>query len=170
MQLVDGIAVNELERRMRPGGWSQEGFITPDQSLIKVLVADMATVQKLGVTPQGIAESLERLIERGAHGEQFIPAQVEHFNVRIIHSRKMRTCPWAQKQFERCNFGMGVKYLTTEDFEITNTRLGESLTGTSLCIHLIRDHSFFGGPGTAYRIDPERAVRVLELVRDINNK
>jgi hypothetical protein len=59
--------------------------------------------------------------------------------------------------------GQGVKYLTTEDFQITNAKTGETLRGTSLCVHLIRDHTFSGGPGTAFRIDPEEAIRVLDL-------
>lgn len=170
LQLINDVPLDELERRMRPGGWSQEGFLLQEQSLVHVMAADAAAIRQLGVTAEEIADSLERLLERGAHGNRFRPAHIEHFRVRIIRSHKMRTCPWAPKEFEWCRIGRGVKYLTTEDFEITNTRLGESLSGTTLCIHLIRDHSFFGGPGTLYRIDPEKAVRILELLSATSNK
>lgn len=162
-QFINGISLDELERRMRPGGWSQEGFLTQKQSLARVVAADLASLQELGVTPQKIADSLECLLEEGSHGGRFRPARIRYFQIRIIRSHKMRTCPWATKQFEWCHIGEGAKYLTTEDFEIRNARLKEALMGTSLCIHLIRDHGFFGGPGTVYRVDPERAVRVLEL-------
>lgn len=168
-QLVNDVPLDELERRMRPGGWSREEFLAPDQSLARVIAADAAFLRQLGLTAEEIADSLERLYEKGAHSDRFRPVQVEQFWVRIIHSHKMRTCPWAPKQFEWCHVGRGVKYLTTEDFEITNTRLGASLSGTSLCFHLIRDHSFFGGPGTPFRIDPERAVRILDLLSDTKN-
>ena len=170
MKSINSVDIDELERRMRPGGWSQEGFLTPEQSLVQVLANDLASIQELGVSGKQIADALERLLERGARGDRFRPEYVEHFKVRIIRSRKMRTCPWAPKQFERCHIGRGVKYLTTEDFEISNRLIGESLSGTSLCLHLIRDHSFFGGPGTMYRIEPKKAVRVLELVTDTNKK
>lgn len=163
MKTIDGIDVEELERRMRPGGWSQEGFLTSEQSLVQVLADDHVSIQKLGVSKQQISGTLERLLEKGARSNRFKPENVGHFKVQIIHSRKMRTCPWAPHQFEWCHIGQGVKYLTTEDFEVTNTRIRESLHGTSLCVHLIRDHGFFGGRNTAYRIDPEKAVRVLEL-------
>jgi len=168
MKTIDGVDVDELERRMRPGGWSQEGFLRPEQSLVQVLADDRASIQKLGVSVQQISDALEILLEKGAHSNRFKPEYVGHFKVQIIHSRKMRTCPWAPQQFEWCRFGRGVTYLTTEDFKITNTRIGESLRSTSLCLHLIRDHSFFGGRGTPYRIEPEKAARVLELVS--NNK
>jgi hypothetical protein len=169
-QLINGVPLDELERRMQPGGWSQEGFLTPEQPLAQVMAADAASLRQLGVTAEEIANSLEHLLERGAHSDRFRSVHIEQFQVQITHSHKMRTCPWAPKQFEWCHIGQGVKYLTTEYFEITNTRLGESLNGTSLCIHLIRDHSFFGGPGTLFRIDPERAVRVLELLSDTDNQ
>jgi hypothetical protein len=41
--------------------------------------------------------------------------------------------------------------------------LQQRLEGFELSIHLIRDHAFFGGPGTRFRIDPERAVAILNL-------
>ena len=75
----------------------------------------------------------------------------------------MRTRPWAPVRFQRCNYGLGVKYLSTVDFEIKNIALDEGISSTSLYTHLIRDHSFFGGPGTAYRIDPSKAIRILQL-------
>ena len=52
------------------------------------------------------------------------------------------------------------------DFVITNNRTGETLKGPGLIVHLIRDHHFFEGKQSPYRVDPEKAARVLELVKE----
>jgi hypothetical protein len=52
------------------------------------------------------------------------------------------------------------------DFEIVRESTGERLVGGDLLIELIRRACFFEGPGTPYRIEPERAARVLGLVGD----
>lgn len=35
-----------------------------------------------------------------------------------------------------------------------------------LIVHLVRDHHFFEGKGTPYRLEPTTAARVLELPID----
>lgn len=155
---------------MRPCGWTQEGFLTREQSLSEVMHQDLTTTHELGISIKRISDVLELLLEKGKNIDAFRPSSMTHYKVRIAHSRRIRTCPWAPKQFEWCRTGRGVKYLTTNDFEVTNTRTEESLRGTTLCLHLIRDHSFFGGPGTVYRIDPEKAIHILELTRKRHNR
>ena len=46
---------------------------------------------------------------------------------------------------------------------ILNRETGESFTGPGLIVHLIREHHFFEGKESPYRVEPEKAVRVLEL-------
>lgn len=161
MRCIDGIPVNELERRMQPGGWSEELFLMQNQSLVRIIAADSASLQELGVNSHKISSSLGYLLDRKACNE--ISCLVSNIKVRTFHNWRMITCPWAKKQFEWCNIGRGAELLTSEDFEIKNMQLGESIDGLTLSIHLIRDHNFFGGPGTKYRIDPKKIVRVLEL-------
>jgi hypothetical protein len=38
---------------------------------------------------------------------------------------------------------------------------GQRLAGYELSVHLIRDHSFFGGPGTPFRLEPQDAVSLV---------
>ncbi len=49
------------------------------------------------------------------------------------------------------------------DFLILNRRLGESVTGPGLIVHLIREHQFFEGSESPYRLEPSKAIRVLDL-------
>jgi hypothetical protein len=53
----------ELERRMRPGAWSECGFLGEAESLRDVLDADAAALAELGVTAQALADTLGLLVE-----------------------------------------------------------------------------------------------------------
>jgi hypothetical protein len=55
------------------------------------------------------------------------------------------------------------------DFLILNRRSGEYITGPGLIVHLIREHQFFEGSGSPYRLEPLKAIRVLERVLAIDS-
>jgi hypothetical protein len=50
------------------------------------------------------------------------------------------------------------------DFLVVRRGTGEYLRGAGLMVHLIRDHHFFEGAQSRYRLDPEQAARVLGLL------
>jgi hypothetical protein len=49
------------------------------------------------------------------------------------------------------------------EFLVVHRDTGQSLRGSGLLVHLIRDHRFFEGDESPFRLDPERAARVLGL-------
>jgi tetratricopeptide (TPR) repeat protein len=49
------------------------------------------------------------------------------------------------------------------EFLIVYTSTRQALRGAGLLAHLIGEHQFFEGPGSPFRLDPERAARVLCL-------
>ena len=56
------IAVEELERRMRPGAWSVGGLLGDNERLEKVLAADARTLVELGLTTRRDRRTLALLI------------------------------------------------------------------------------------------------------------
>lgn len=50
------------EARMRPGAWSEGGFLGPDESLTEVIERDANTINILGVRYEQFADNLERLL------------------------------------------------------------------------------------------------------------
>jgi len=68
--------------------------------------------------------------------------------------RGLQDCPWDCAPIPWACF----------DFLIVNRRSGESVTGPGLIVHLIREHQFFGGSESPYRVEPLKAIRVLERV------
>ena len=169
---------------MRPGALSNGGFLGPKEKLMDVIREDDATLKRLGVTHEQIAENIEELLRVGIEEELACwrsrerkswridrsPAIVGHFAVIVKGYLGYQDCPWSF--FDRsskpwvhkpCTVGSGTRYGDI-DFVITNNRTGEELRGPSLIVHLIRDHHFFEGRQSPYRVDPEKAARVLELI------
>jgi hypothetical protein len=161
--LLDGVPVEQLEQRMWPGRWSAEGYLREGNSVIEVIKADAAALTRLGIEPAAIASRLEELLERGSASE-WEPVHVDHWLVTVRRTRKLRACPWAKSNVDLCTVGVGALKLSSNDFEIRRQGDSEAVSGTGLCVHLIRDHAFFCGPGTRYRMEPETAGRVLKLL------
>jgi hypothetical protein len=186
------LSIAELEERLRPGAYSQAGFLGPAESFEAVVTQDRQILEKLGISHEQVAAALEsvlRLVEnqreellkgnpqeylkkgRDRIPDLYHPATLPHFvvgnlppitsgylvgdrlQVFIVHYRGMQECPW------------GCKYQdwSSLDFLILNRESGKYVTGPGLIVHLIREHSFFEGSETPFRVDPARVVEVLEL-------
>jgi hypothetical protein len=52
----------------------------------------------------------------------------------------------------------------TQEFLIVHRDTRQFLRGSGLLVHLIRDHRFFEGEESPFRLDPERAAHVLGLL------
>lgn len=181
---MSDIPISKLERRMRPGEWSVGGFLGPHEKLMDVIREDDATLKRLGVTYEQIADKIEELLKSGIEGyraylneELADPAvTVGHFTVKLTVYKGHQMCPWAffdpsskPPVYKPCMVGGVPRYssrASDADFVITNKRTGEELKGPCLIVHLIRDHHFFEGKQSPYRVDPEKAARVLELIEE----
>lgn len=61
-QSINGIAIEELNGRARPGRYSYSGFIGAEENIKEVMRKDWETVEKLGVTHVEIAAHLTNII------------------------------------------------------------------------------------------------------------
>lgn len=147
---------------MRPGAWFTHGFLVGDASLAAVLTTDSETLDALGVTATLVGQTLGDLLGSATKSDWFWPSQTGNYKVEIRRRRGLITCPWAPDEFEPCPVGQ-LFPPTANQFMIRNRNLRQSLEGFELSVHLIREHMFFGGPGSRFRIEPEIAVAVLGL-------
>jgi hypothetical protein len=224
MVLPADIPIDELERRMRPGAWSQNGFLGEDERLEDVLRADRETLKELGLTPEDLAHSLERLLSAtdmfwlddsnelnlGADRMESARASIEAFeqtfgpvetqrlpyawvhgwtdaelaNKIDLHSSRERPmdrhgrllgtwaivggryevykivfagsqeCPWSRSAEQACAWG-------STDWAIRDRHRDLRMRGPSLIVHLIREHGFFEGPASPYRVDPRELAELL---------
>ncbi len=137
----------------KPGKISKEGFLGDDTRHIHNIVeADGHTLARLDVSLEQIAERLQYFIEEGKKGLE-TPVELEGFTTTVIWRRGMLPSPFGDPK------RLYHKIVAT----VKNTKLPKELTYTQLSVHMIRDHGFFGGKGSVYRLNPEELVKFLEI-------
>jgi hypothetical protein len=182
------VTTSMLEARMRPGAWSDGGFLGPHERLTEVIERDASAIKILGVSYEQFADNLERLLTayeavKSKANDDFMQAQQDNPGI-ITHRGYMASiarvtdldprfavaqwdymgrqfCPWDDDD------AMAIRWAASEWF-IRNLRTGQQmprpgLSAPGLIIHLIRDHLFFEGFGSPYRVDPTELARLLEL-------
>jgi len=149
---------------MQPGAWFTHGFLLRGTPLAEVLAEDARTLTALGVTAEEVGLRLTELLGFSAKSDWFRPARTGDYKVEIRRRRGLIACPWAPDEFEPCAIGQG-GHPTANQFLIRRKGSRQRLEGYELSAHLIRDHAFFGGPGSVFRVEPEKAVEVLGISR-----
>jgi hypothetical protein len=80
---------------MRPGEFSQTGFLGEHERLEDVLARDARTLEEAGLSPNELADALERLLD-AAEAARGRSARLEgRFDVRIEVFTGFQICPWA---------------------------------------------------------------------------
>ncbi len=185
------LSIPELEERMRPGAMSDGGFLGPTESLEAVLARDRRTLEEAQVTYDQVADTLERVLQSALDQQQ--QSSTQEIHKRHVELPDLRR-PWPVLRFSLDNLpDPGSGYLVGEtlqvfltvyrgfqpcpwcgdstwgyfDFLILSRRTGEHITGPGLIVHLIREHQFFEGSESPYRVEPIKALRVLELGSDL---
>ncbi len=160
------IGIEELERRMRPGAFSQTGFLGEHERLEDVLAADARTLGELGLTTEELAAPLDRLLD-AAEQARGRSARVDgRFEIRIELFTGFQICPWAPSPHSgQCSAGGGVRHASVE-WQLRNLGNGTRLSGPGLIVHLIGAHGFFEGFDSPNRVDPPALARILELVQE----
>ncbi len=149
---------------MRPGAFSQRGFLGEDERLEAVLEADARTLTELGLSAGELAAPLDRLIDAAEAGRRRSARVDGRFDVRIELFTGFQICPWAPSpDTGQCTAGGGVRHASVE-WHLRNRRTRERLSGPGLIVHLIGAHGFFEGFHSPSRVDPRALARILELV------
>jgi hypothetical protein len=158
----DHLAVGELEMRMRPGSLSQGGFLGKNEKLQEVMNRDDKTLKELGLTHEEMAARLDALLQAAISSPRR-SAVVGNFSSNIKLFTGFQMCPWSPDiHHSQCTAGGGVDYGSI-DWHIKNLRTAEELRGPGLAVHLIRDHHFFEGISSPYRVDPHILASLLEI-------
>ncbi len=147
-----GITVEQLYARLLPNPpINTTGFIQPTTQLGWLIREDAATLRSLGISRHELADRIAELIptpDQQWHQQGPFQASAVAF---MGHQRD----PFHSYDVYSLNGRLG-----SMDFRIVRGEL--ELVGGNLQLSLIRRACFFGGPG-CYRIDPAKAVELLQL-------
>lgn len=146
-------AYDHIQQQMQPGVITLEGFLGPDKRhLIDILIEDEGTVRRLERSHEQIAQKMEYFRSIGVPGlGEFITID-EIFDVRVDSVRGKLPSPFGGP-------GMYDKVNTT----VLNKRLNKEITFTDLHIHFVRDHGFYEGKNSIYRLEPTHLIEILEI-------
>lgn len=149
------------ETKMRPGELSREGFLGINDRLEEIIKKDKETLEKLGITHKQIADRIESITGQAKriayldNGKKTKYIVEKIFEVELIGWMGYQNCPY------------GCKDTGSYDYKIKNLEFGKTLFAPELIVHLIKKHSFFEG-NTKYRVDPQKAVKILEIKQGVD--
>ncbi len=142
-----------IQRQMAPGVITLDGFLGSDtRKLIDILNSDDARVHSLNVTHEAIAERMQYFRDAGLDGLGEFLKMDDHFEVRVDSVRGKLPSPFGGK-------GMYEKVNTT----VKNLHSKTEVTYTDLHIHFVKDHGFYEGEGSPFRIEPALLSQTLEV-------
>lgn len=141
----------KLEEFLRSSRLVAGGFMGEDKrSLNEIIDADSSKVSKLGTTVDELAEAMQRITDIAIAGLGTWVKVDDKRQAMVEEAKGSIVCPWPHPaQFAK---------------RVTIVRLiesGLSVRWSDLNIHLIAEHGFFEGRGSAFRTEPEELVSVV---------
>lgn len=127
------------------------GFLGTDtRPLAEIIDADLSTLEQLGYTTGQIADRLAEISDKAKEGLGTRVKISDALEAVTQENRGVLVCPWPHE-------GHTHKTVTT----LYHLPSGDSIQWADMCIHLIREHGFFQGHGSVFRIDPEKLVKII---------
>lgn len=145
---------DRIQENMRAGSITGPGFLGDDErNLLDIIREDESKVKELGLTNETIADKLEILMKQGERGFGSPVKVDDRFVVIVEESRGYIPCPFRHGHLSK-----------KVNVNVRNITLKEEIDYSPISIHLIREHGFYQGKGSTYRLDPEMLARMLELI------
>lgn len=143
-----------IQTNMLPGTLSAHGFLGEDaRNLADILRADAKTLSQLGISRETLADKMQELTDSSIPGLGRPVSFNEYFEVESDDYMGRISCPFQD-------------FVKVDKRETRARRLdtGVIMRWTDLNIHMIKEHGFFEGHGSKYRLDPLELARFLKLV------
>ncbi len=143
---------NDIADNFLPGKISKEGFLGNDTRHIhEIVFKDSRTLARINITQEQVANRLQYFIEQGKKGLE-TTVDLGDYSVKIIWSRGLLPCPFGEPKLHH-------KIMAT----VENKRLNKTIKFSQLSVHMIREHGFFGGKGSIFRLEPEEIAGTLDI-------
>ncbi len=146
--------LEQIQNNMMPGALSGHGFIGKDsRKLVDIIHSDRKALQQLGITQEALADKMQALTDVGMQGLGRPETLDTHFEIEVEEYKGEIPCPF--KDSAKAN---------KRQTRVRRLDTGIMIRWTDLNIHMIRDHGFFEGYGSTYRLDPAELARFLDMI------
>ncbi len=141
----------KLDRILRSSKLVAGGFMgTDSRSAAEVIDADIVELSKLAFTTEQLASRMQEITDKAKGGLGTWVKVDDKRQAMVEEAKGPAICPWPHP-------GRYVKRVTT----VERLDSGEAIRWSDLNIHLIADHSFLEGRGSAFRIEPAKLIDVI---------
>ncbi|MGD9110302.1 MAG: hypothetical protein PVG93_05130 [Phycisphaerales bacterium] len=141
----------KLEQVLRSSMLSAVGFLGDDnRSLTEIIEADLTELAKLNFTADQLAEKMQQITDLAAKALGNWAQIDDTHQAKVAEAKGRIPCPWPHPAYF-------AKRVTT----LKDTETGDEIKWSDLNIHLIKEHSFFEGKGSPFRIEPKQLIRAL---------
>ena len=141
----------KLEHILRSSKLVAGGFLGDDsRSFTEVIEADASQVSRLGYTMEQIAARMQEITDTAKTGLGNWVTVDDKLQAVAEEAKGSLICPWPHP-------GRYVKRVTTVELYDS----GVTIRWSDLNIHLIAEHGFFEGRSAAFRIEPEKLIKVI---------
>lgn len=176
---INGLSIEEIERRARPGRYAASGFIGAQESFKEVLKKDWDTVEKLNVTHAELALHLNNIITIARRAENSAKDPVIEYRTKDLEGNTifseapqvLEVSLAMTKGYQYDIFGpdeddkreVDTPDNWSEEYTITNKSNGVKVPINSGVLSYIREFGFYEGGGDAnkYRVDPVKVMAIL---------
>jgi len=136
----------------KPGKITKDGFLGDDKRHVHdIIQEDLRILSKLGFEVDEIADRLQYFIEEGKKGLE-TKVDLADFTVQISWDRGLLPCPFGEPRRHH-------KIIAT----LFNKKLNKKIEYSQLNVHLIKEHGFFLGKGSKFRLEPEELMSFLNV-------
>ncbi|MCD6395091.1 MAG: hypothetical protein J7M40_16500 [Planctomycetes bacterium] len=143
--------MRDLEFMLRSSRIVAGGFLGTDgRSLEEIIDADMVSLAHLGYTVAQVADRMQQLTVLAIPELGNSVAVGDHLTVTSQDYMGRIICPWPHPMS-----------LAKRITDARRTGTDESICWTDLSIHMIAEHNFFEGKGSAFRIEPGKLVNLI---------
>lgn len=141
----------KLEEILRSSKLVSGGFMGKDlRSLSEIVSADGAELSRLGKTAYDVAARMQEITNIAIAGLGNWVKIDNHREAKVDEAKGMLVCPWPHP-------GRFAKRVTT----LKLVESGDTISWSDLNIHLIAEHGFFEGHGSAFRIEPAKLIPAI---------
>ncbi len=142
----------ELVVHFQPGQITKSGFLGYDKrSIDDIIKSDQGVLDRFGLKNETVADRLKLFIDDGEKGLEG-KVDLGEWIVQVHWARGLMPCPFG-------DLGLHSKIVV----QVYSKPLNKEIRYTQLSVHMIRKHGFWGGNGSAFRLEPEDVVRLLNV-------
>lgn len=140
-----------LEEVLRSSKLVAGGFMGDDsRSVTEVIDADMAALARLGFTIEQVTSRMQEITNKAISRLGNWVRIDKQRQAKVDEAKGWLICPWPHT-------GRFAKRVTT----VRLIKSAKSIRWSDLNIHLIAEHGFFEGKGSAFRINPKELINSI---------